>query len=336
MRRRSINLAAALAVLFLFAASLAVESNAWARAGGGSSMGSRGSRSFSSPATPSRPSPQQTPYSPGMGAPGANPYSGNQSRGWFGGSPFLQGLAGGVAGGFLGSMLFGGRGYGYGPGGVGGFGGSGIGLFDLLIIGGLIYFGMKYFRRRRAEQGSYYESDTQSFPSSGSYYGAGMQPPFQQADEVQRGLDEIRRFDPSFTEESFKEAAEDMFFRIQAGWMNRSLDGIENMVTPEMASYFREEFAKMKREGKINRLENIAVRKVEPTEVWQESGKDYITVLYTANLLDYTVDDQSGNVVQGDKLNPVKFQEFWTYCRDIGTRQWQLTAINQIGEPSPH
>ncbi len=335
MRRRSTNLAAAaLTVLVLFAASLALESSAWARAGGGGSMGSRGSRSFSSPTMPpSRPSPSPSPspYSPGMGSPGASP--GTQSRGGFGGSPFLQGLAGGVAGGLLGNMLFGSRGYGAGGGG---FGGSGIGLFDLLIIGALIYFGMKFFKRRRAEQGSYFESSTPSSPASGTFYGAGGQPPVQQVDEVQHGLDEIRRFDPSFSEESFKEAAEDMFFRIQAGWMNRSLDGLENLVTPEMASYFRDEFAKMKREGKINKLENIAVRKVEPTEVWQESGKDYITVLYTANLLDYTVDDQSGNVVQGDKLNPVKFQEFWTYCRDVGTRQWQLTAINQIGEPAPH
>lgn len=327
MRRRSGTLAAVLAVLVLFIASLALESSAWARAGGGGSLGSRGSRSFSSPSSPSRASPS-SPYSPGLGAPGG------QSRGWFGGSPFMQGLAGGIAGGFLGNMLFGSRGYGYG----GGFGGSGIGLFDLLIIGGLIYFGMRYFRRRRAE-GAYFEgSGSQSYSASGStYLGAGSQPLIsRQYDEVQRGLDEIRQLDPSFSEESFNESAEDMFFRIQAGWMNRSLEGIENMVAPEMMAYFLDEFAKMKRDGMINRLENIAVRKVEPTEVWQESGKDYISVLFTANLLDYTVNDQTGDVVKGDKLNPVKFQEFWTFCRDIGSRQWQLTAINQINEPAPH
>ena len=86
----------------------------------------------------------------------------------------------------------------------------------------------------------------------------------------------------------------------------------------------------------INRLENIAVRKVEPAEVWQESGRDFITVLFTANLLDYTVDDKSGKLIDGDKLNPVKFQEFWTFSRDAGSRQWQLAGINQPGEPSPN
>ena len=74
------------------------------------------------------------------------------------------------------------------------------------------------------------------------------------------------------------------------------------------------------------------MRKVEISEAWQETGKDYVTVFFTANLLDYTVDDKTGQVVEGDKLNPVKFQEFWTFCRDVGGSRWQLSAINQVGE----
>ena len=51
---------------------------------------------------------------------------------------FGRGLAGGLVGGMIGNMLFGGSGH-AGAGGVpaGGGGCSSIGLFDLLIIGGL-------------------------------------------------------------------------------------------------------------------------------------------------------------------------------------------------------
>jgi predicted lipid-binding transport protein (Tim44 family) len=147
---------------------------------------------------------------------------------------------------------------------------------------------------------------------------------------VESGLRQIGRYDPNFNEETLKEAVQDIFFRIQAAWMNRSTDGIERMVTGEMAAFFKDEFEDMRQKGRINRLENIAVRKVEPTEAWQESGKDFVTALITANLLDYTVDDATGNVVEGDKLNPVKFQELWTFCRDIGAAQWKLSGINQV------
>jgi len=100
-------------------------------------------------------------------------------------------------------------------------------------------------------------------------------------------------------------------------------------ITDEMAKYMAGEFASMKQKGQINRLENIAVRKVEIAEAWQESGKEYISVLFTANLLDYTVDEKSGEVVTGDRRNPVKFEEFWTFCRPIGERNWALSAIQQ-------
>ena len=313
-------------LIVFFGISFALETGAWARAGGGGSSGSRGSRSFSAPSSPpfssSSPSPGFTPRtSPGYGSPYTSPGYGSS------GSPFWSGVAGGLAGGFLGNMLFGGRVFGA-P--MGGFGGSGIGLFDLLIIGGLIYFGFKFFKRRGGGGGYYEEPPPESPPQ---YQSGGQQTYSAGQNDVERGLEEIMRFDPSFRVDSFKETAEDIFFRIQAGWMNRSLEGVENLLTRQMADYFSSEFAKMRQQGRINRLENIAVRKVEPSEVWQESGSDYITVLFTANLLDYTV-DESGKVIEGDKLNPVKFQEYWTFSRDIGSRQWQLSGINQPGEPS--
>ncbi len=97
-----------------------------------------------------------------------------------------------------------------------------------------------------------------------------------------------------------------------------------------MTELFRQEFDSMRQRGVINRLENIAIRKVELAEAWQEAGTDYITVLITANLLDYTVDATTREVVGGDKLGPVKFQEHWTFCRDVGSPKWQLSAISQV------
>ena len=86
---------------------------------------------------------------------------------------------------------------------------------------------------------------------------------------------------------------------------------------------------RLKAEKKINRLENIAVRSVDITEAWQESGPDFITVRVYANLLDYTVDETTGQVVEGSKTEPVKFEEYWTFTRPVGNNPWQLSAINQ-------
>lgn len=336
-KRKSLYLGAIMAIILFFGLFTLAESNAWARAGGGGSSGSRGSRSFSSPSTPAAPSPSRPFSSPGS-MPGAAP---QPSSGSFSRSPFLQGLAGGVAGGFLGNMLFGSSGV---AAPMGGHGGGGMGFFDIVILGLLAYFGWKFYRRWRfqKEAASYYGDATSPHieapyarTEATPYYGGGSQESYAGTfNDLERGLEQLRRVDPAFDEDAFKELAQDMFFRIQAGWMNRGLEGIESLMTGEMAKFFRDSFEEMKQKGRINRLENIAVRKVEFSEAWQETGKDYITIFFTANLLDYTVDDRTGQVLEGDKLNPVKFQEFWTFTRDIGGSRWQLSAINQAEGPA--
>jgi predicted lipid-binding transport protein (Tim44 family) len=231
----------------------------------------------------------------------------------------MSGMAGGFFGGMLGNMMFGRPGY--------GSSGSGMGLLDFIVLALIVYWGWRFVKKRRPDFFQTNDDLRQPFEPVGM--GSREAPRYG---EVEEGLQRFRMSDPGFSEEALKEKFQDIFFRVQAGWMNRTLDGIYPMVAPEMVAYFGEQFKEMKSKGQINRLENIAIRKVEFTEIWQEEGRDYVTALITANLLDYTEDERTGQVVSGDRMNPVKFEEFWTFCRDLGSLDWQLTAINQVGQ----
>ena len=136
--------------------------------------------------------------------------------------------------------------------------------------------------------------------------------------------------DPSFDEARFKDATMDIFFKIQGAWTNRELSSANALLTDEMKGIFQQDIDKLLREKKINRLENIAVRKTEITEAWQETGQDFIRLLFMANLLDYTVEESTGTVVAGSKTEPVKFEECWTFTRPVGNNPWKLSAINQV------
>jgi predicted lipid-binding transport protein (Tim44 family) len=122
----------------------------------------------------------------------------------------------------------------------------------------------------------------------------------------------------------------DIFFKVQGCWTNRNLSAGNSLLTDEMKGIFQEDIDKLIKDKKSNRLENIAVRKVEIVEAWQEFGLDYVKSLFTANLLDYTLDDTTGDVVAGNKTDPVKFEECWTFTRMIGSNSWKLTAISQV------
>lgn len=293
---------AALAVIF-FITIIVTEQLAYARAGGSRSSGSRGSRSYSSPSSPSRSS-QTTQPTRDFSQPATTQPGGG----------FLRGLAGGIAGGFLGSMLF--RGMGYGGTGYGGTGGCGIGFFEIIVIGGLGYVLYRMYKKRKGEAGA----------SSGGLFGGNADEPQYRTSESD--ISDIKMSDPSFDENRFKDNVMDMFFKIQAAWMNRDLSSVKSLLTDDMKKIFQDDIDELLRSKKINKLENIAVRSVDISEAWQESGQDYITTLIYANILDYTV-DESGNVLSGSKTDPTKFEEYWTFTRPSQSRQWMLSGINQ-------
>lgn len=160
-------------------------------------------------------------------------------------------------------------------------------------------------------------------------YGAAYQESQHDGQGADGGLDHIRQMDPGFDKNRFNDMAMDTFFKIQGAWMNRDLAPVSTLLTDEMRRVFQEDLDGLLRERRTNRLENIAVRKVDISEAWQESGQDYITTLIYANLLDYTTDDASGIVVSGSKTDPVKFEEYWTFTRPIGGTPWRLSAIAQ-------
>lgn len=295
--------------------------DAHARAGGGRSTGSRGSRSYSAP----RPSyreqsqPRQQVVPPPYQQAAPRPMPVQQPAG----GSFFRSMAGGIVGGMIGGMLF--RSLGFGGGWGGGMGGSGIGLFEILLIAGIGYM---IYRVVKSNSASYGQSYDQGGYSSGTYT-IPSQPYQPEVDDLEKGLAYVRQMDPSFDENRFNDNVMDIFFKIQGAWMNRDLTPVGGLLTDEMRRVFQGDIDNLIREKRVNRLENIAVRNVEITEVWQEAGQDYITTLIYANLLDYTADDATGQVVAGSKTEPVKFEEYWTFSRNVGNNPWKLSAINQ-------
>src|SRR5262245_53967493 len=318
----------ALQVLLLLALSpVLLVGAAWARAGGGSSGGSRGSRSYSSPAKP--PSSPVTPSQPS--SPPAYQSPAPQRPGWGG---MMGGMLGGLLlGGLLGSLFFG-----------GGYGG-GIGLLEILIIAGLAWFAISYMRRRQTGEASGYAmagggsyggyggqsgSRYDAQPSGGAAAGgaAVIETPAGPSD-LERGLSYVRQMDAGFDPRRFTQTASDIFFSVQGAWTARDMASASSVLTAEMQGLLQRDCDRLRAERKINRLENIAVRSAEVTEVWQESGQDYVTVHFLASLLDYTTDESGARVLEGSRTEPVKFEEYWTFVRPVGPNAFRLSAIQQ-------
>ncbi len=238
-------------------------------------------------------------------------------------SGFGGGLMGGLLGGAIGGMLL---------GSMFGAGGSGMGFLPILLLGVAGYFIYRRFMAKPKTQASpgYQPPPSKSFDDNNSQENFSVPPMPPSGDPLQEGFSQIRATDSGFDEEHFTEIASDVFFKVQAGWMRRDLDSYRNLVGDQLASEYAGHFADMEKKGVFNKLESIAIRKVKIVDAGSVDNEDFLTILFTANLLDYTVDDKSGDLVEGSKTDPVKFAEKWTWARPVNTEEWKLEGIDVV------
>ena len=233
----------------------------------------------------------------------------------------MRGLGTAILGGFLGSMLFSGLAH----AGFGGFGGSGFGLLEILLLGGLGYFLYRKFRSPAVASG-YGPMQYQNSQDYSRQYA-----PVEEAPPARNDVDyrSLMMMDRSFDPERFLKTAQEIFFKVQGAWNKQDTAALNSLCGAQLMQTWQEELDHLRQRGQKNRMENIALRSSEITEAWTENGEDYITVRLLANLLDYTVDEKSGAVVSGSNSESIEFEEYWTFSRPVGPNPWKLSAVQQ-------
>jgi predicted lipid-binding transport protein (Tim44 family) len=236
-------------------------------------------------------------------------------------------LGGLLLGGLLGGLLFGGLG-----------GGFGIGLMDILLLGGIAFLVITFLRRRRTPEPAYSMAGGGSMASpaptpverTGGWSAASAvaEPQGTAAStELERGLGHIRGMDARFDPAALAADARGTFRDVQAAVMARDAAPLRSRLTPEMANVLQNQCDRLRSSRQTNRLERIDVRRAELTEAWQEGGHDFVTVYLEASLIDYTVDDRTGTVLDGSNTVPQEIVEYWTFTRPVGPNPWRLSAI---------
>ncbi|HQR14852.1 MAG TPA: TIM44-like domain-containing protein [Nitrospira sp.] len=294
------------------------------------SMGSRGSRTYQDngakpieQSTTARPSATPPPSMAGNPATASRPAPAAQPS-WFQRNPLLAGIAGGLAGTWLGHMIFGATDTSArttdgaeGEQAAGGSGSNGMLLLLMVMGGGALWW---YMRSRRIPAPNF-SGLSRTSAASGSLLAESSRAGFGAA-VVE---DEITSTDKA----AFQQALTD----IQAAWSRQDLAGLRRLVTPEMLEYFSTGLAEQASEGVANRVDDVELGRAEVLESWSEGATQYATVNLSWTARDYTVSltkqpGEAGYLVEGNDQQPTKTTEVWTFMR-FGNGSWLLSAIQQ-------
>jgi predicted lipid-binding transport protein (Tim44 family) len=297
-------------------------------------MGSRGSRTYdqngakpieqSVTPKPSATAPEST---PGNTAPNAQAAPAMQPS-FMQRNPLLAGLAAGIAGSYIGNMLFGatnssarttdaGEHVGETDTTAGGFSSTGILLILMLLGAGAFYYFLRVRRSPTPDfsgitRSSAFSSTLLAEPSATTLRTAVVDTEVTPAD---------------------KTAFQQLLIDIQTAWSKQDLAGLRRFVTPEMLAYFSTALAEQTSLDIANHVEDVVLLRADVRETWTEDATQFATIGLHWSARDYTLSltkqrGEPGHLIEGSEETPTESGEVWTFMR-YQNGKWLLSAIQQ-------
>ena len=286
-----------LLTVFTFLASLTQDSFARAGRGGSTHFRSYKAQDFNRVNKPANPS--TNPSNPVNRGPTYNQMPQQKPS-------FLTSFFSGLLGALAGMAIFSALSHFFGPQFAAGL----LGILGLLLLVGLVFFIIKLFRKREE-------------PSYASNTNLNYQP--YQYDDSQTQAGSL----PYINEELILNLTKNIFYEIQKAWSNGDLSPVKNFLTDRIYQYLEEQLKELKAKGLRNIVENPKIENLEIVHVEEEGDNKVVIVRLDASAIDYTV-DSNGNIVEGDKYNPVSFTEYWAF---VGKAlNWKLDDIKQVDD----
>ena len=236
-------------------------------------------------------------------------------------NPLLAGIAGGLAGSWIGHMLFGATessaktneaGEAAGPSNS-----TGLLLFLMLLGAGALY----YFKKVRRSPAPDFSGITRSSAVAGSLLAESSATTLRPATT---DLD-ITTAD--------KAAFQQLLTDIQTAWSKQDLAALRRFVTPGMLTYFSTALAENTSQDIENHVEDVVLGRADVREAWTEDATQYATVSLHWSARDYTVSltkqrGEPDHLIEGSDEKPTESSEVWTFMR-FQDGKWLLSAIQQ-------
>ncbi len=131
---------------------------------------------------------------------------------------------------------------------------------------------------------------------------------------------ELQKNDPNFSPEDLKEWLQNLYIKMQDCCTKRDVEPIRPYFADALWQQFDRQMKELKSQHRTNVVERIAVLSVDLRGFCQDKGEDVIIAEIYARITDYTIDDETKQVVLGSKTQ----EKFMTYeyalSRPIGKK----------------
>lgn len=145
-------------------------------------------------------------------------------------------------------------------------------------------------------------------------------------------IEDLSKLDGKWNYDKIKNDIKDAFYMIQISWRERNEEYAREYMSAYMYDKHIMQVEEMKVKKEKNILENMTLLDATPIGVKDFAGinKDYIWVHIKAKSKDYTVDEETNEVIKGKVSKDVQFEEYWKFIRN--EKRWILDSIKQTDQ----
>ena len=130
----------------------------------------------------------------------------------------------------------------------------------------------------------------------------------------------IKQIDPDFNRVEMLTWAADLYEKLQEAWTKRDFTSIRFYESNELYSQHSMQLKQYIEKKQINKIENVEINYIKLYDFSQRGNKDVLTIILNSTKIDYIIDENTEEVLQGDIFTKRKNTYKLTFIRNTGTK----------------
>ena len=149
-----------------------------------------------------------------------------------------------------------------------------------------------------------------------------------------RPMTEYQQLDEGFDEAALTSKLSNLYVQMQDCWQKKDITPIRPYCTDAFYTQMDNQLQRKKQQGQTNYIERIAVLSADLRGWCQEGGNDVLVARLNTRIVDYTLDDKTGQLVSGSRTKE-KFMVYeWDLVRTTGLKTEKDQPMQTVNCPN--
>lgn len=138
----------------------------------------------------------------------------------------------------------------------------------------------------------------------------------------------IKAADPNFSSGDFITFTKQVYIDIQNAWCARDLTTVRPVLHENLYNTTNRQIQSKIQQHIVYHYESIAINTAYLTSYKKDAQFEYLTAYLNARMIDYQVDELTGNIIRGDKYTRWDLRYKMKFVRSVGTKTKEETDKN--------